>query len=425
MAITRRAFIQSLGMSLAAGAVPITGRQARAASVARVVVIGGGFGGATAAKYCRMWGNHIDITLVERNPNFISCPISNLVVGGIRTMAQITKNYDKLASQYGIKIVQAEVTGIDVDKRKIALRSGASLDYDRVIVAPGVDFMWELVPSMGDLATQDKILHAWKAGPQTLALRKQLEDMQDGGIFAISIPKAPYRCPPGPYERACQVANYFKKSKPKSKVLILDSNEDVVSKKALFTKAWRDLYPGIIEYRSNSELQDVDAKTMTLKLQFEDVKADVINVVPPVRAGNIAQTTGLITANKRWCEVDWLTYESKVAKNVHIVGDAILAGNLMPKSGHMANQHAKACAAAVVALLSDQPVFDYPTLANTCYSFISDTQVIHVASVHQYHADKKTMLTVEGSGGVSAAASELEASYADSWANNIWADMLG
>jgi sulfide dehydrogenase [flavocytochrome c] flavoprotein subunit len=260
--------------------------------------------------------------------------------------------------------------------------------------------------------------------PRCSTLRRQLEAMPDGGIFAMSIPKAPYRCPPGPYERACQVAQYFERAKPKSEVLIVDANEDVVSKKGLFKKAWTELYPNLIEYRGGSELEDVDVAGKTLKLQFDDVKADVINIVPPVRAGGIARSAGLITANQRWCEIDWLTYESKAAKYVHVIGDSVFAANLMPKSGHMANQHAKACAAAVVALLAEQPVPSQPTLANTCYSYVSDNQVIHVASVHRYDGEKNTMLPVEGSGGVSAMANELEARYADSWAENIWADTL-
>lgn len=418
---TRREFLQAAGALAATGLFP---HSARAAAKAHVVVIGAGFGGATAAKYIRMWAPKINVTLVERNESFVSCPVSNLVVGGVRTMNDITKQYFTLQSRHKVRIVRDEAVSIDPTIRTVTLKGGEALKYDHVIVAPGVDFMWEQIPAMSDAANQEKVLHAWKAGPQTVALRKQLEAMEDGGVFAMSIPKAPYRCPPGPYERACQVANYFKRTKPKSKVLVLDANEDLVSKKALFTKAWKELYPGIIEYRNNAELVDVDVAGNTFKMQFEDVKADVLNIVPPVRAGAIAKTVGLITANNRWCEIDWLTYESKVVKKVHLLGDAVLAANLMPKSGHMANQHAKACAAAVIAMINEQPVPDTPMLANTCYSYISDTQVIHVSSVHRYNAEKKTMLTVEGSGGVSAVASEVEASYADSWAKNIWADMF-
>jgi NADPH-dependent 2,4-dienoyl-CoA reductase/sulfur reductase-like enzyme len=241
----------------------------------------------------------------------------------------------------------------------------------------------------------------------------------------MSIPLAPYRCPPGPYERACQVANYFSKSKPKSKVLILDANEDVTSKGPLFKKAWAERYKGIVEYRPKHAVADVDAQTNTLKFEFnDDVKAQVLNVIPPMRAGDIAVKAGLATANKRWCEVDFLTFESKAAKNVHVLGDSIQIAPAMPKSGHMANQHGKTCAAAVVALLTGKEPNPMPVYNNTCYSFVSEEDVVHVASVHRYDPEKKTMVTVAGSGGVSSAANELEGRYALAWARNIWADTL-
>jgi NADPH-dependent 2,4-dienoyl-CoA reductase/sulfur reductase-like enzyme len=268
-------------------------------------------------------------------------------------------------------------------------------------------------------------LHAWKAGAQTVALRKQLEAMPDGGVYALSIPLAPYRCPPGPYERACQVADYFSKAKPKSKVLIFDANDDVTSKGPLFKKAWAERYKGIVEYQGKHNAVDVDASTNTLKFEFQDdVKAAVLNVIPPMRAGEIAVKTGLATANKRWCEVDFLSFEAKAAKNIHVLGDAIQIAPAMPKSGHMANQHGKTCAAAVVALLSGKEPNALPIYNNTCYSFVSAEQVVHVASVHAYDAEKKTMLTVPGSGGVTSEASSLEGFYAMAWARNIWADTL-
>jgi sulfide dehydrogenase [flavocytochrome c] flavoprotein subunit len=392
----------------------------------RVVVIGGGYAGATAAKYIRMWSDYsIQVTLVEPNPSFISCPISNLVVGGVKTLADITTPYDNLGKRHGVQMVQDMVASIDVEKRTVTLASGASLPYDRLVVSPGVDFMWEALPGMASAAAKEKVLHAWKAGAQTVALRKQLEAMPDGGVYAMSIPLAPYRCPPGPYERACQVANYFSKSKPKSKVLILDANEDVTSKGPLFKKAWAERYKGIVEYRPKHAVADVDAQTNTLKFEFnDDVKAQVLNVIPPMRAGDIAVKAGLATANKRWCEVDFLTFESKAAKNVHVLGDSIQIAPAMPKSGHMANQHGKTCAAAVVALLTGKEPNPMPVYNNTCYSFVSEEDVVHVASVHRYDPEKKTMVTVAGSGGVSSAANELEGRYALAWARNIWADTL-
>jgi NADPH-dependent 2,4-dienoyl-CoA reductase/sulfur reductase-like enzyme len=392
----------------------------------KVVVIGGGYGGATAAKYLRMWSDFsIDVTLVEPNTAFVSCPISNLVIGGSKTIADITTPYDSLARRHGVKLVRGMASAIDADKRIVKLADGGELPYDRVIVSPGVDFMWETLPGMNRPGAQDKVLHGWKAGAQTLALRRQLEAMPDGGVFAMTIPLAPYRCPPGPYERACQVAHYFSKAKPRSKVLVLDANDDVTSKGPLFKKAWTDRYKNIVEYRPKHKTVDVDAATNTLKFEFnDDLKATVLNVIPDMRAGDIAAKTGLATANKRWCEVDFLTFESKAVKNVHVLGDAIQIAPAMPKSAHMANQHGKTCAAAVIALLTSKAVNPLPIYNNTCYSFVSDEDVVHVASVHRYDAAQKTMVPVPGSGGVSTAANELEGRYAMAWARNIWADTL-
>lgn len=420
----RRHFLQTgsalSAMGLVSGCATIAGQGPK------VVVIGGGYAGATAAKYIRMWSDYgIQVTLVEPNPSFISCPISNLVIGGSKTMADITTPYDNLVKRHGVQMVQDRVSSIDADKRVVKLAGGSELSYDRLIVSPGVDFMWDSLPGMNKPGAQDKVLHAWKAGAQTLALRKQIEAMPDGGVFAMSIPLAPYRCPPGPYERACQVADYFSKAKPKSKVLILDANDDVTSKGPLFKKAWAERYKGIVEYRNKHNVTDVDVASNTLKFEFnDDLKASVLNVIPNMRAGDIAVKAGLATANKRWCDVDFLTFESRVAKNVHVLGDAIQIAPAMPKSGHMANQHGKTCAAAVVALLTGKEVNSMPIYNNTCYSFVSSEDVVHVSSVHAYDVDKKTMLVVPGSGGVSSAANELEGRYAMAWARNIWADTL-
>ncbi|HRM92638.1 MAG TPA: NAD(P)/FAD-dependent oxidoreductase [Alicycliphilus sp.] len=422
----RRQFIRAGSAASAATALGLTAGCASTGSAAgaKVVVVGGGYGGATAAKYIRMWSEgRIEVTLVEPNDSFVSCPLSNLVLGGSKQMADITTPYDNLTRRHGVKIARDRATAIDADKRQVRLAGGQTLAYDRLVLSPGVDFMWDALPGMKKAGAQDRVLHAWKAGPQTLALRKQLEAMPDGGVYAISIPLAPYRCPPGPYERACQVAHYFSQAKPKSKVLILDGNDDVTSKGPLFKKAWADRYKGIIEYRPKHSTVDVDTATNTLKFDFnDDVKAQVLNVIPPQRAGDIAHNAGLTTANRRWCEVDWLTMESTAAKNIHILGDALQIAPQMPKSGHMANQHGKVAAAAIVALLSGRAPNALPIYNNTCYSFVSDTDVVHVASVHRYDAEKKTMLTVPGSGGVSAAASELEGRYGLAWARNIWAD---
>ena len=254
----------------------------------RVVVVGGGFGGATAAKYIRMWSNNkIEVVLVERSSNFISCPMSNTVLGGSRTIGDLTRNYDSLKSKHGIIVVNGEVTAVDPQKQTVMLANG-HLSYDRLIVAPGVDFMFDQIEGLSAEVSADSIPHAWKAGTQTVILRKQLESMPDGGVFAISIPKMPYRCPPGPYERACQVAHYLKSNKPKSKVLILDANPDIVSKKGLFNAAWKELYPGMVEYRADAAVKKIDVAGRVATTDFEDVKADVLNVIPPMRAGAVA-----------------------------------------------------------------------------------------------------------------------------------------
>ncbi len=422
----RRNLVQGLGLAATVGSLGWLGGCASIASGKgpKVVVVGGGYGGATAAKYLRMWSDYgVDVTLVEPQASFVSCPISNLVLGGSKSMADITSRYDGLVRRHGVRMVRDTVEQIDPQRRTLKLASGAELAYDRLILSPGIDFMWDKLPGMNKPGMQEQVLHAWKAGPQTLALRQQLESMPDGGVFAMSIPQAPYRCPPGPYERACQVAHYFKQAKPRSKVIILDANDDVTSKGPLFKKAWAERYAGIIEYRPKHELSDVDGRV--LKFEFaDDVKAEVLNVIPPMRSGSIAVKTGLATANARWCEVDFLTFESKAARNIHVLGDSIQIAPLMPKSAHMANQHGKTCAAAVLALLTGKEPNRLPIYNNTCYSFVSDEDVVHVASVHRYDADKKTMLTVPGSGGVSVAANELEGRYAMAWARNIWSDTL-
>lgn len=392
--------------------------------IGRVIVIGGGYGGATAAKYIRMWSDRrIEVFLIERNTQFVSCPLSNLVLGGSRTIESLSMGYEGLRN-YGVQVIRDEVTSIDAAKKRIQLKRIEDLPYDRLVVAPGIDFMYDQIPGL-DVEAQKTVLHAWKAGPETVALRKQLEAMRDGGVYVLSIPKAPYRCPPGPYERASQVASYFKQAKPKSKVLVLDGNEDIVSKKGLFLAAWNDLYKGIIEYRPNQEVKQVDARTMTVRAEFDSFKGDVLNVVPPMRAGLIAGQAKLITANNRWCGVNWQTMESVAVPGVHVIGDATLSAPAMPKSGSMANNHGKIAASAIVAMMTGQAVNPEPVISNTCYSYVSDSEAIRVSSVHRFDAAQKTLVTVAGSGGVSAQRSNLEKRYADGWAMNIWADTLG
>jgi len=422
---SRREFIKLVGAGAAGAALSgCAGTPETKKPIARVIVIGGGYGGATAARYIRAWGGGaIEVFLIERSTQFVSCPLSNLVLGGSRRIEDLTLGYGKLRDE-GVVVLHDEVKAIDPGKKRISLTKIADLNYDRLVVSPGIDFMHDQIAGY-DAEAQKTVLHAWKAGPETVALRKQLEAMKDGGVVLLSIPKAPYRCPPGPYERISQIAFYLKQAKPRSKILVLDGNEDIVSKKGLFLAAWNDLYKGLIEYKPNNEVKEVLAKAGSVKTDFDTFKGDVLNVIPPQKAGSIAAQAKLITTNNRWCDVDWLTMESKAVPGIHVLGDATLSAAMMPKSASMANGHGKIAAAAIVAQLTGQPVNAQPVIANTCYSYVSDAEAMHVASVHRYDAEKKTLLTVAGSGGVSARRNELEKSYADSWAKNIWADTLG
>lgn len=419
----RRSFLQS---SAALSLLGLAGCATTASvpSRAKVVVIGGGWGGATAAKYVRLLSDHkIDVVLVEPSTAFVSCPISNLVLGGSRQIADVTTPYSGL-SKHGVTVVHDVVTRLDAAARTVTLARGNTIAYDKVIVSPGIDLRLDQVEGLAAAHAAGQALHAWKAGAETVALRRQLEAMPDGGVYALTVPEQPYRCPPGPYERACQVAFYFKRHKPRSKVLILDANPDVTSKGALFKKVWAEQYPGIVEFRGQHKLVGIDARNSTLKFEVHpDLKANVLNVVPPQRAGLIAIQSGLANqANGRWVGVNYQTFESTAAKNVHVIGDSIQIAAGMPKSGHMANSHGKVAAAAVVAQLSGFDANPKPMLTNTCYSFTDDKNVIHVASVHEF-ADN-TFRTVQGSGGLSPGPTELEGVYANNWARTIWADML-
>lgn len=415
----RRDFLKLLAVSAALGVAPSLAWAGQPQG--RIVIVGGGYSGATAAKYLRMWGgNRLDIVLVEKSPAFISCPLSNLVLGGSKTIDELTFGFSGL-DKYGIRRVQQEVIAIDPELRTLALSNGETLPYDRLIVAPGIDFVWEKLPMLESAAAQQAVPHAWKAGEQTVNLRRQLEAMPDGGTFVMTVPKAPYRCPPGPYERASQVAFYFKQHKPRAKVIVLDENPEIVSKKGLFTKTWADMYPGMVDYRPNNAVIEVDVATRNVKTEFETVKADVLNVIPPQRAGKLAQVLGAANIDRRWCEVDFLTYESRVVPGVHIIGDAVAAA--LPKSAHMATSQAKVCASAIVSLMAGEAPDPQPIFANTCYSFVSDTMAMHVANVYRFDASKKMMVSAEG-GGVSDRPSEQEGNYAQWWAKNIWSDVL-
>jgi len=384
-----------------------------------VVLIGGGYGGATAARYIALARAGIDVTLVEPAEAFVSCPLSNLVLGGSRSLADVTRGYDGLR-KLGIRVLHDRVLAVDAAKRSVRLANGAPLAYDRLVVSPGIDFMLEEVE--GYAALGERVLHAWKAGPQTVALRRQIEEMPDDGVYLLAVPMLPYRCPPAPYERACQVAGYFKRAKPRAKVLVLDANQEITSEAAHFQRAWQELYPGMVDYRPNSTVIGVERGAA--RTDFETVKGDVLNVVPPQRAADIAVQAGLITHNKRWCDVDWRTMESTAVRYVHVLGDATLPASAMPKSGHMAHDQGKVCAAAIVALLNGRTPPSQPEMTSTCYSFVSDAEAVHLSSRHRYDAAQKTMVQVKGSVSVSKERSASEAADGLKWARDIWADML-
>lgn len=424
MQINRRDFVKLTGVGLGLGLANASlSAFARATKppIGRVVIIGGGYAGATAAKYLRLWSlGAIEVIVVEANQQFVSCPLSNLVLGGSKSINDLTFGYDALKANHGIQWVHDTVTAVDTDAKKITMLRG-SLTYDRLIVAPGVDFIYDDLPQLASAEAQQQIPHAWKAGWQTVNLRKQLEAMPDGGVFVMNVPKAPYRCPPGPYERVCQVASYLKAHKPRSKIIVLDANAEIISKKGLFTKAWANLYPGIVDYRPDSAVTSVDVATKTVTTDFDKVSADVLNIIPPQRAGKIAQIANLTEKDYPWCEVNFLTYESKLVQNVHVLGDSVAAG--LPKSAHMATNQAKVCANAIVQLMAGLAPDSAPVFANTCYSFVTDKSAMHVANVYRYDEAKKIMISAEG-GGVSLAPSDKEGEYAASWAQNIWTDVL-
>jgi NADPH-dependent 2,4-dienoyl-CoA reductase/sulfur reductase-like enzyme len=380
----------------------------------RVVVIGGGWGGATAAKYVRLGDPSIEVFLFEPNKEFVSCPFSNLVLSGVRTIDSVTLSYSGLR-RHGVRIIHEGVGSIDPAAHRVRVGEGW-LQYDKLIVSPGVEFQYEQIEGLRE--SGDRVLHAWKAGPQTVALANQLQSMPDGGVFVMSVPPVAYRCPPGPYERACQVAWYLKTRKPRSKLLVLDANPNVVSKTALFRKAW-EAYPNL-EYRGSNKVTKVDpgAKTVTTELG-DTVKYDVVNVIPPQRAGTIAVDADLVGADKRWCEVNHVTYESVKHKDIHVIGDST-TGLPVPKSGNIANAMGKIAAAVVTATLNGRPVPAMPP-GNTCYSWVSDREAIAVVNAYKIENGKVVQIEQKLTPAQSAAVAQNSLG----WANSIWNDVLG
>jgi NADPH-dependent 2,4-dienoyl-CoA reductase/sulfur reductase-like enzyme len=420
--VTRRAFLSGGATAVCAALIPAP---ALAQAKARVVVLGGGFAGATCVRALRRADPRFEVTLVEPNPIFTACPFSNAVIAGLRDIEAQRFGYDAIRNE-GIAVVPQQATAVNAQARRVMLRDDSALDYDRLVLAPGIAIRWDALPGYDEAATA-VMPHAWQAGDQTFLLRRQLEAMADGGTVVISAPANPFRCPPGPYERASLIAYYLKKAKPRSKLIILDA-KDNFSKQRLFQNAWQQLYPELIEWVSLSnggKVISVDAKTRTLVTDFATYKADVANVIPPQRAAGIAQLAG-VADGTGWCPIDPVTFESRLQPNIHVIGDAAIAG-AMPKSAFAANAQAKVCAAAVATLLHGETPSP-PKLINTCYSLVAPHYGISIAGV--YHPAGGQLADVEGAGGVSpleapADFRALEAAYAEAWFRAIAAETFG
>lgn len=426
--VNRRDFLKRTAASAAAAssaAISLAAPAIAQNAGGRVVVVGGGFAGASCARALKRIDPKTTVTLVEASQTFTACPFSNTVIAGLRDLKQQQFDYKKLDADK-ITVTFASASGIDAGARAVALNNDAKLAYDRLVLAPGIDIRWDGLPGY-DEAAAARMPHAWRAGEQTLLLRKQLESMDDGGLVVISAPANPFRCPPGPYERASLIAHYLKTRKPKSKLIILDA-KDAFSKQGLFLAAWKELYPELIEWvplSKGGRVTAVDPNSNTLTTEFGSHKAAVANVVPPQKAARIAEAAG-VTDKTGWCPIDPVTFESKLAPNIHVIGDACIAGG-MPKSAFAANSQAKGCAAAVAKLLNGEKP-DEPKLINTCYSLVAPDYGISVAGV--YTPVNGQWTDVKGAGGVSPAKAprsdrELEANFANGWFKTITGEVFG
>ena len=422
---TRRIFLKLAGLKLVGAAGLAAPSLASAQGAARVVVVGGGFGGATAARTLKQLDPKLNVTLVEPNPTYTACPFSNSVLADLREMSQQQFRYDGIKAA-GVTVAETSATAIDASARTVTLADGTQLSWDRLVLSPGIDFDWGAIPGYDEAAAQ-KMPHAWKAGAQTVLLRQQLQDMRDGGLVVMSSPPNPFRCPPGPYERASLIAYWMSIWKPKSKLLLLDS-KDAFSKQRLFQDGWAQLYPGTIEWvplSKGGKVISVDPATLTLVTEFGSHKADVANVIPPQKAGAIAAKAG-VADRTGWCPVEPVAFESTLQRGIHVLGDAAIMG-AMPKSAFAANAQAKVCAAAIVELLAGR-AHQQPLLINTCYSLLAADYGISIAGV--YRPDKGLLADVPGAGGASALSAVgglrgQEALYASSWFRTITAETFG
>jgi len=423
--VNRREFLRYLSAASALGALSYPLSALSKNTQANVVIVGGGFGGATCAKYLHKYNPNINVTLIEQNTKFVTCPFSNTVIAGINKLDYITQKYTQLNNKNSINVVHDRVTAVDTNSKLITTKSGKKLSYDRLVVSPGIDFVWDSIAGY-DESLVTKMPHAWKAGKQTQLLRDQLVAMKNGGTVIIAPPGNPFRCPPGPYERASLIAEYLTKHKPKSKILILDA-KDKFSKQPLFQNAWDELYPDMIEWTPGSQggkVINVNAKKMTVTTEDDTYNGDVINLIPAQKAGNIAHVAGLVN-DKGWCPVNQKTFASEKQKNVYVIGDACIAGK-MPKSGYAANSQGKVCAMQIIADLDGRKPFE-PSWINTCYSLVAKDYAISVAMVYRY--SDKGIIGVKGAGGVSTVEADiklrqLEAKYTTGWYHSITSDIF-
>jgi len=418
--LTRRDVARGIAASVAASALPCP---SLAQSAARVVVIGGGFGGASCARAFRQVDPKLQVTLIEPNRTFAVCPFSNEVIAGLRELTAQQFHYDAIAAE-GVSVVLQAATKIDPQARTVGLADGGSVNYDRLVLAPGIDLRFDALPGYNEDASL-KMPHAWKAGEQTILLRKQIEAMEDGGLVVLAVPAAPLRCPPAPYERASLIAHYLKTKKPRSKILILDA-KDGFSQQKLFEAAWKELYPGMIERIALSQggrVTSVDAATNTIVTDFGNYTAQVASVIPPQKAGRIAEIAGAAD-NTGWCPIDPVSFASKLVPNIHVIGDAAIAGGI-PKSASAAQAQGKACAAAIVNMLSGKPP-DTPRLTGTCYNRVAPGYAFSQSGVYQPKDGQ--FAEVEGTTSPVNAPREVrerESERAESWFKTITVDAFG
>ena len=419
--INRRTFLKS-SLFFSSALIPIN--SLKATKNAHVVIIGAGWGGLSAAKTLRNLNKSVKITIIEKEKNFKSCPISNWVIGQIKDMKDITFSYDLFIKNNDINFITDSVSNIDTTKQSITLKD-TKIKYDKLIVSPGVKLEYEKITGLQNALQSNSVFTAWKAGEETKLFSNQIKNIKDNNKIIVTIPLSPYRCPPGPYERASLIANYIKNNNIKSKVLVLDANQKIVSKGKLFNKAWTELYPDIIEYKIDSKINEINLKEKTVFTDFDEYRFDLANIIPPQRAPDLLKYAGLIEDQKRWASVNSYDFSSKLSNNVYIIGDATdrVSVGSVPKSGYIAYSMGKVCGYAVHnALLDKDP--PSPSMINTCYSLVSQDEGISVSAVYKFDKNKNKIVTIKGASGVSPNRSELIAYNAWDWAQAIWYDML-